>query len=84
MRAVPRPAAAGGGDAEKEEIQVENEDLSRAIYSMAMQRRQKPEELAKELRKDREQLMHLQRQILFAKTLDLLLKESTSATEEKA
>lgn len=70
--------------AKKEEIQVENEDLSRAVYSMAMQRRQKPEDLAKELRKDREQLMHLQRQILFAKTLELLLKESKTTTEEKA
>ena len=55
---------------------MENEDLSRAVYSMAMQRRQKPEDLAKELRKDRSQLMHLQRQILFAKTLEVLLKES--------
>ena len=70
--------------AEKEEIRVENEDLSRAVYSMAMQRRQKPEDLAKELRNDRDQLLQLQRQILFAKTLDLLLKESKTATEEKA
>jgi hypothetical protein len=52
---------------------------------MAVQRRQKPEDLAKELRKDREQLMHLQRQILFAKTLDLLLKESkATSSKEKA
>jgi trigger factor len=65
--------------ARKEEVSVENEDLSRAVYSMAMQRRQKPEDLAKELRKDRSQLMDLQRQILFAKTLEVLLKESKSS-----
>ena len=64
--------------ARKEEVTVENEDLSRAVYSMAMQRRQKPEDLAKELRKDRSQLLNLQRQILFAKTLDLLLKECST------
>jgi trigger factor len=68
-----------------EEITVENEDLSRAVYSMAMQQRQKPEDLAKELRKDRNKVVQLQRQILFAKTLDFLLKESSSkaAAEEK-
>lgn len=75
--------------AQKEEVTVENEDLSRAVYSMAMQRRQKPEDLAKELRKDRGQLMQLQRQILFAKTLEVLLKEAKvgeapAASEEKA
>ena len=63
-----------------EEIKVENDDLSRAVYSMAMQQQQKPEDLAKELRKDRGRIMQLQRQILFSKTLDFLLKESASAS----
>ena len=74
--------------AEKEEISVENEDLTRAVYSIAMQQRQKPEDLAKELRKDRGRVIQLQRQILFSKTLDYLLKESDSSTvaavEEKS
>ena len=64
--------------AEKEGITVENEDLSRAVYTLAMQQRQKPEDLAKELRKDRNRVIQLQRQILFAKTLDFILKESKS------
>jgi trigger factor len=74
--------------AEGEEITVENDDLTRAVYSMAMQQRQKPEDLAKEFRKDRGRLVQLQRQILFSKTLDYLLKESSrtavAAGEEKS
>jgi trigger factor len=68
----------------KEEIKVENDDLSRAVYSMAMQQRQKPEDLAKEFRKDRSRLVQLQRQILFTKTLDFLRKESTAKTVDVA
>ncbi len=59
-----------------EKIEVSNEDLSRAVYNMAMQKRQKPEDIAKEFRKDRSRLVSLQRQILFSKTLDMLRKES--------
>ncbi|MEX0322068.1 MAG: trigger factor [Puniceicoccaceae bacterium] len=66
--------------AKEEEITVENEELSRAVYSMALQNQQKPEDLAKELRKDQNKVIELQRQVLFAKTLDLLLNES-KATE---
>jgi len=65
--------------ARKEEIKVDNEDLSRALYMMAMQQRQRPEDLAKELRKDRNRLAQLQRQILFSKTLDFLRKEAKTA-----
>jgi trigger factor len=65
--------------AEKEEIKVENEDLSRAVYNMAIQQRQKPEDLAKEFRKDRSRLIQLQRQILFSKTLEFLSKESNAS-----
>lgn len=74
----------------EENITVENEDLSRAVYNMAIQQRQRPEDLAKELRKDRERVLQLQRQILFGKTLDFVLSEakedgsSTPAQEEKA
>lgn len=65
--------------AKKEEIKVENEDLSRAVYNMALQQRQKPEDLAKEFRKDRNRLIHLQRQILFSKTLEFL-RDKAKAT----
>jgi trigger factor len=70
--------------AEGEEVKVENEDLSRALYNMAMQQRQKPEDLAKEFSKDRGRLIQLQRQILFSKTLDFLLKESSSGPAAEA
>ena len=75
--------------AAEEKITVENEDLSRAVYTMAIQQRQKPEDLAKELRKDRNRVVQLQRQILFSKTLDLLTKEAkvttvAAAAEEKS
>jgi len=62
--------------AREEKIEVSNEDLSRAVYNMAMQQRQKPEDIAKEFRKDRSRLVTLQRQILFSKTLDLLREEA--------
>lgn len=76
--------------AEKEEFKVENEDLSRAVYNMALQQNQKPEDLAKEFRKDRSRLVQLQRQILFSKTLEFLSTESKAseapaeAPDEKA
>lgn len=65
--------------AQAEEINIDNEDLTRAVYGMAMQQQRKPEELAKEFRKDRSRLIQLQRQILFSKTLDFLLKEAKSS-----
>jgi trigger factor len=70
--------------AEQEKITVENEDLSRAVYNMAIQQRQKPEDLAKELRKDRNRVIQLQRQILFSKTVDFLVSESEKKTVEPA
>jgi trigger factor len=66
--------------ASEEKITVDNEDLSRAVYTMAIQQRQKPEDLAKELRKDRNRVVQLQRQILFSKTLDFLTKEAKTTT----
>ncbi len=63
--------------AKEESIEVQNEDLQRTIMNMAMQNRQAPEELVKELRKDRNRILNMQRQILFGKTLDLLVKEAT-------
>ena len=70
--------------AQAEKIQIDNEDLTRAVYGMAMQQQRKPEELAKEFRKDRSRLINLQRQILFSKTLDFLLKEANSGSAEKS
>lgn len=62
--------------AEKEKIEVSQDDLQRAVYTAAMQSRQSPDDFVKELRKDRGRVMQMQRQILFGKTLDLLAKEA--------
>jgi len=65
-----------GKIASEEKIQVEQEDLSRAIMSVAQQQRRSPEELVKELQKDRNQVNQLQQQVLIGKTLDFLTKEA--------
>lgn len=73
--------------AKEEKVEVTNEDLSRAVYGMAMQQRQRPEDLAKELRKDRSKVVQLQRQLMFAKALDKIVEaaeveEVAAASEE--
>lgn len=74
--------------AQEEKIEVTQEDLSRAIMSIAMQQRRRPEELVKELQKDRNQIAQLQQQVLVGKTLDFLTKEAkvevTEGGEEAA
>lgn len=72
-----------GRIAKEEKIEVTNEDLSMALYNMAMQQREKPEDLAKALRNDRRRLFQLQRQVLFSKTLDKILT-SAEVTEQEA
>lgn len=62
--------------AQAEKIQVTNDDLSRAVYVEAMKQRVRPEQLVKELQKDRNQLQRLQQNVLFSKTLDFLCKEA--------
>ncbi|MGF1450006.1 MAG: trigger factor [Opitutales bacterium] len=68
--------------AEKEKIELANEDLNRAVMQMAMQTRQRPEELVRELKKDRNRLNDLQRQILLQKTLSWL-SEQANVTEQQ-
>ncbi len=62
--------------AKEEKIEVQNEDIQRAVINSAIQSRQRPEDLVKELQKDRQKVLNLQRQILLGKTLDLLAKEA--------
>lgn len=62
--------------AREEKIEVQDQDLNRAIWTLAQQYRQKPEDIVKDLRKNRQRLQTLQQQILFAKTLDFLLTQS--------
>lgn len=69
-----------GRIAEKEGISVENEDLSRAAYSVARQRRIKVEDYVKELRKDSEQLRDLQQQVLAVKTIERIAQKAVRTT----
>jgi trigger factor len=62
--------------AEKEGIEVSNEDLSKAAYSVATQRRQKLDDYVKELQKDSAQLRQLQRQVLTVKTVNRIAEKA--------
>jgi FKBP-type peptidyl-prolyl cis-trans isomerase (trigger factor) len=62
--------------AEKEGIEVSNEDLSKAAYSVATQRRQKLDDYVKELQKDSAQLRQLQRQVLSVKTVNRIAERA--------
>ncbi len=62
--------------AKDEEIKLEEEDLQQAIMAMASRQRTPVEEFVRELQKDRSKLLRIQRQVLFGKTLDFLVKES--------
>ncbi len=70
--------------AEKESIELTQDDLQRGIMGMAQQRRQSPEELVKELRKNRNSLQSLQRQLLLGKTLDFVVDKATVTVSAKA
>jgi trigger factor len=65
-----------GRIAREEKIEVEEQDMQRAIYNVALQTRQRAEEVIRDLRRNRNRLLGLQRQILFGKTLDLLVREA--------
>jgi len=69
-----------GHVAKKEGITVENEDMQRAIMNQAMQTRTPPEEIVKQLQKNRDQLQELQQAVLFQKTLDFLV-DAANVTE---
>ena len=62
--------------AEKEGLEVTQEDLSQGIVRQAMQQGQTPDALMKELRKDRARIDEMRRDILISKTVDLLLEKA--------
>jgi trigger factor len=66
--------------AEAEKIKVEEKDFNQWIMRQAMQTRQPPEKIVKELGKDREQVRGIQQQILFDKALDFLVSKATVKT----
>jgi trigger factor len=63
--------------ANKEEIEVTDQDMSQFIFNQAYQSGQKPEQFVKELKKDQNRLRMAQQSVLFDKTLEFLIDEST-------
>ncbi len=68
--------------AEVENIQPEEKDYQNFIILEAMQTRQAPEKIAKAIHKDRDRLRSMQESILFNKTLDFLVKQSSVAQNQ--
>ncbi len=66
--------------AEVEKIKVEEKDFSNWLTREAMRNGQRPDKLAKDLGKDREQLRAVQQQIIFDKALDFLISKATVRT----
>ena len=69
--------------AEKESIEIHNDDMQRHIVQEASAQRISPEEFVKELQKDRARVLRLQRNVRFNKTLDLLVKEAKLNKQNK-
>lgn len=71
--------------AEKEKVEVSNEDLARAATQEAMMQRKDPTAYIKELSQNRQQLHRLRQDILHDKTLELVAdkaKETVGKTED--
>ena len=71
-----------GKIAEKEKVEVSNEDLARAASQEAMMMRKDPTTYIKELSKDRRQLHRLRQDILHDKTLDLVASKAKEIRKE--
>ena len=63
-----------------EKITVEEKDFNNWIMREAMRSGARPEKLAKDLGKDRDQLRAIQQQLLFDKALDFLVSKATMKT----
>lgn len=63
--------------AEKENVEVTDQDMSQFIFNQAYQSGQKPDQFVKELKKDQNRLRSAQQSVLFDKTLEFLIDEST-------
>lgn len=66
--------------AEKEKITPSERDIDGAIMREAAQSRQRPDKVAKDLSRDRDQLRALQQSLVFDKTLDFLVSKATVTT----
>jgi len=63
--------------AEAEKIAVDDKDLSRYVYFEAQRRRQKPDQLVKELRKNPDEVDSIRAGLLLDKTLDFLVEKAS-------
>jgi trigger factor len=66
--------------AEAEKIKVEEKDFNNWLMRESMRNGQRPEKLAKDLGKDRDQVRAVQQQIMFDKALDFLVAKATVKT----
>ena len=66
--------------AEAEKVKVDEQDFNTWLMREAMRSGQKPDKIAKDLGKDREQVRAIQQQITFDKTLDFLVSKATVST----
>lgn len=62
--------------AEKESVEVSDQDMSQFVFSQAYQSGQKPDQFVKELKKDQNRLRMAQQSVLFDKTLEMLCNEA--------
>lgn len=70
--------------AEKEKIQVDEQDINNFIYREAMRTNEKPDKLVKELTKNRDALRSVQQSIIFDKAVDFLVSKATVSTLNKS
>jgi len=66
--------------AEAEKLKVDDKDFNNWLMREAMRSGQRPDKLAKDLGKDRDQVRAVQQQLLFDKTLDFLVSKATVKT----
>jgi trigger factor len=66
--------------AETEKIKVDEKDFNSWLMREAMRSGQRPDKLAKDLGKDRDQVRAIQQQLLFDKALDFLVSKATVKT----
>jgi trigger factor len=66
--------------AEKENLEVNNDDLNNFVYREAMRAREKPERLARDLANDRNQARAAQQAIIFDKAVDFLVAHARVTT----
>jgi trigger factor len=65
-----------GAIAKAEKVEVTADDINQAVYSQALRMRVRPEEIVRDLTKNREALREMQRSILLDKTMELLVTKA--------